>query len=118
MTATVSAVLMAVALLEGTLGGLTKPLLAVLALLGVGTEAIASMALFRVKEGRLLENWLTARAREAETKRLSYFTWLVEVRWPDRHPARLTQVGILSPLSAGSADCLLPDPEVGPPPLG
>ena len=35
------------------------------------------MALFRVKEGRLLEDWMTARAR-AETKRLSYFTWLVE----------------------------------------
>jgi hypothetical protein len=43
VTATVSAVLMAVVLLEGTLGGLTKPLLAVLALLGVGTGAIASM---------------------------------------------------------------------------
>jgi hypothetical protein len=77
VTSTVSAVLMAVALLEGRLGGFTKPLLAVLALLGVGTGAIASMALFRVKEGRLLEDWLTARAR-AETKRLSYFTWLVE----------------------------------------
>ena len=75
VTATVSAALMAVGLLAGRLGVLTQPLLAVLALIGVGTGAIASMALFRVKEGRLLEDWLTARAR-AETKRLSYFTWL------------------------------------------
>jgi hypothetical protein len=77
VTATVSAVLMAVALLAGTLGGLTQPTLGVLALIGVGTGAFASMALFRVKEGRLLEEWLTARAG-AETKRLSYFAWLAE----------------------------------------
>jgi hypothetical protein len=43
----------------------------------VATGALASMALFRVKEGRLLEDRMTAPAR-AETKRLSYFTWLVE----------------------------------------
>ena len=34
------------------------------------------MSLFRVKEGRLLEDWMTARAR-AETKRLSYFSYVV-----------------------------------------
>jgi hypothetical protein len=77
VTATVSAGLMAVGLLAGRLDGLTRPLLGVLALVGVATGALASMALFRVKEGRLLEDWLTARA-QAETKRLSYFTWLVE----------------------------------------
>ena len=33
------------------------------------------MSLFRVKEGRLLEDWMTARAR-AETKRLSYFSYI------------------------------------------
>lgn len=43
----------------------------------MATGALASMALFRVKEGRLLEDRMTAHAR-AETKRLSYFTWLVE----------------------------------------
>jgi hypothetical protein len=75
-TATVSALLMAVALLAGTLGVLTQTILIVLALIGVATGGIASMSLFRVKEGRLLEDWMTARAR-AETKRLSYFSYIV-----------------------------------------
>ena len=75
-TATVSALLMAVALLAGTLGGLTQTTLIVLALIGVAAGGIASMSLFRVKEGRLLEDWMTARAR-AETKRLSYFSYIV-----------------------------------------
>ena len=75
-TATVSALLMAVALLAGRLGGLTQTILIVLALMGVATGGFASMSLFRVKEGRLLEDWMTARAR-AETKRLSYFSYIV-----------------------------------------
>jgi hypothetical protein len=75
-TATVSALLMAVALLAGTLGVLTQTILIVLALIGVASGGIASMSLFRVKEGRLLEDWMTARAR-AETKRLSYFSYIV-----------------------------------------
>ena len=75
-TATASALLMAVALLTDTLGGLTQTTLIVLALIGVATGGIASMSLFRVKEGRLLEDWMTARAR-AETKRLSYFSYIV-----------------------------------------
>ena len=74
-TATVSALLMAVALLANTLGGLTQATLIVLALTGVAAGGFASMSLFRVKEGRLLEDWMTARAR-AETKRLSYFTYI------------------------------------------
>jgi SMODS and SLOG-associating 2TM effector domain 1 len=75
-TATVSALLMAVALLAGTFGGLAQTTLIVLALIGVAAGGIASMSLFRVKEGRLLEDWMTARAR-AETKRLSYFSYIV-----------------------------------------
>jgi SMODS and SLOG-associating 2TM effector domain 1 len=75
-TATASALLMAVALLTDTLGGLTQTTLIVLALMGVAAGGIASMSLFRVKEGRLLEDWMTARAR-AETKRLSYFSYIV-----------------------------------------
>ena len=75
-TATVSALLMAAALLAGRLGGLTQTILIVLALIGVATGGFASMSLFRVKEGRLLEDWMTARAR-AETKRLSYFSNIV-----------------------------------------
>src|SRR5512132_49637 len=74
-TATVSAFLMAVALLADRLGGLTQTILIVLALMGVAAGGIATMSLFRVKEGRLLEDWMTARAR-AETKRLSYFSYI------------------------------------------
>jgi hypothetical protein len=76
-TATVSACLMAVGLLDTTLGAATQPLLVGLALVGVVTGAIASMALYRVDQGRLLEAWMTARAR-AETHRLSYFLAVVE----------------------------------------
>jgi hypothetical protein len=75
-TAAVSALLMAVALLAGMLGALTQPALIVLALIGVASGAFASMSLFRVKEGRLLEDWMAARAR-AEAKRLSYFSYIV-----------------------------------------
>ena len=75
-TATVSALLMAVALLGGIFGSLTQTILIVLAVIGVTTGGIASMSLFRVKEGRLLEDWMMARAR-AETKRLSYFRYIV-----------------------------------------
>ena len=75
-TATVSALLMAVALLADRLDGLARTALIVLALAGVAAGGIASMSLFRVKEGRLLEDWMTARAR-AETKRLSYFNYIV-----------------------------------------
>jgi SMODS and SLOG-associating 2TM effector domain 1 len=75
-TATVSALLMAVALLTASSDGLTRTILIVLALIGVAAGAFASMSLFRVKEGRLLEDWLTARAR-AETKRLSYFSYIM-----------------------------------------
>ena len=74
-TATVSALLMAVALLADNLGALRQTALIALALIGVATGGIASMSLFRVKEGRLLEDWMTARAR-AETKRLSYFNYI------------------------------------------
>jgi hypothetical protein len=66
---------MAAALLANTLGALTQTILIVLALVGVATGGIPSMSLFRVKEGRLLEDWMKARA-PAETKRLSYFSYI------------------------------------------
>jgi len=75
-TATGSALVMAIGLLEPSLGAATKPLLIGFALLSVGCGAFASMALYQVKQGRLLEDWMTARAR-AETHRLSYFTAVV-----------------------------------------
>jgi hypothetical protein len=59
-TATVSALLMAAALLGSTLGALTQTILIVLALAGVAAGGIASMSLFRVNEGRLLEDWMMA----------------------------------------------------------
>jgi hypothetical protein len=74
-TATVSALLMAVALLAPSLGRLAHTTLIALALIGVASGGFASMSLFRVKEGRLLEDWMEARAR-AETKRLSYFSYV------------------------------------------
>jgi hypothetical protein len=40
------------------------------------TGAFASMSLYRVNEGHLLEAWMTARAR-AENHRLSYFLAVV-----------------------------------------
>jgi len=76
VTAAVGAALMAVGLLDTVLGAATKPLLVVLAVVGVISGAVASMALYRVKEGRLLEAWMTARAR-AETHRLNYFLAVV-----------------------------------------
>jgi hypothetical protein len=75
VTATVSALLMAVALLAPSLGGFAQTTLIALALIGVASGGFASMSLFRVKEGRLLEDWMGARAR-AETKRLSYFSYV------------------------------------------
>jgi cytochrome c biogenesis protein CcdA len=112
-TATVSALLMAAALLAGNLGSLTQAILIVLALMGVAAGGIASMSLFRVKEGRLLEDWMTARAR-AEIKRLSYFSTLVHSSvGQTRSPAGSAQVGVLSPLSARSSACLLQSPPIG-----
>lgn len=73
VTATFSALLMAVGLLNTVLGGATQPLLVALALMSVASGAFASMALYRTKEGHLLEEWMHARAR-AETLRLDYFT--------------------------------------------
>jgi hypothetical protein len=72
-TATFSSLLMAVGLMKTVLDAATQPLLVVLALLGVAGGGLASMALYRVKEGHLLEEWMVARAR-AETLRLEYFT--------------------------------------------
>src|SRR4051794_22878401 len=75
-TATGSALVMAIGLLETSLGAATKPLLVGFALLSVGCGAFASMALYQVKQGRLLEDWMRPRPR-AETPRLSYFTAVV-----------------------------------------
>lgn len=49
-----------------------KGLLIALGVIGILAGALGSMWLFKVKEGRLLENWMTARAA-GETLRLRYF---------------------------------------------
>lgn len=89
-TATGSALLMATGLLKNALGAATQPLLIALALVSIACGAFASMALYRIKEGRLLEDWMTARAR-AETHRLSYFTAVVDES-ADPVDARLEQL--------------------------
>ena len=69
-------------------------------------------------EGRLLEDWMTARAR-AETKRLSYFNYIVNSSVGPLDPsAGAAQVGVFSPLSARSSARLLQNPPVGAPQLG
>jgi hypothetical protein len=76
-TATLSAATMVVGLLARPLGeGVEATLLICLGLAAVLTGAFASMWLFRVREGSLLETWMSARAA-AETARLSYFTTLI-----------------------------------------
>jgi hypothetical protein len=76
-TATLSAATMATGLLAAPFGkGMETALLICLGLAAVLTGAFASMWLFRVREGSLLEVWMRARAA-AETARLSYFTTLL-----------------------------------------
>jgi hypothetical protein len=53
------------------------PLLLVLGLAALVTGALASMWLFRVREGNLLEAWMSGRAH-AESARLEYFATLVQ----------------------------------------
>lgn len=55
-----------------TSGGVGKSLLVVLGSCGIGSGALGAMWLFRIREGKLLETWMAARAG-AETARLSYF---------------------------------------------
>jgi hypothetical protein len=49
-----------------------------LGMLSGACGALAAMWLYQIRQGKLLERWMTARAR-AETARLSYFTALAEL---------------------------------------
>jgi hypothetical protein len=73
VTAVLGASIMVVSMLSALLGEATAPLLTTLAVLGGASGASAAGTLFMVKQGQLLEGWMTARAR-AETMRLDYFT--------------------------------------------
>ena len=76
-TAVLSAAMMVVGLVLS--GGAERALLIILGLLSVSAGAFASMWLFRVREGGLLEAWMSARA-SAETRRLAYFATLLGIR--------------------------------------
>jgi hypothetical protein len=54
-----------------------EPLSVVIGILAVLSGGMASMSLFRVREGNLLETWMSGRAH-AEGARLSYFSTLVQ----------------------------------------
>lgn len=58
--------------------GVGKGLLIVFGLCGIISGALGAIWLFKIREGRLLETWMTARAG-AETARLSYFDLVTNV---------------------------------------
>jgi hypothetical protein len=66
--------------------GLMKPALLVLGVVALITGAAASMWLFRVREGKLLDEWMSERAH-AETARLAYFATLAQLQ--DSGPSEL-----------------------------
>jgi hypothetical protein len=69
-TVCLSAILLVVApLITGSIG---KSVLVGLGSCGIIAGSLGAMLLFRIREGRLLEKWMTARAG-AETARLNYF---------------------------------------------
>jgi SMODS and SLOG-associating 2TM effector domain 1 len=77
-TAVLAALIMVGGIFEPRLGvTLMRPPLLVLGLSALLAGALASMWLFRVREGHLLDEWMTERAH-AETARLAYFTTLVK----------------------------------------
>jgi hypothetical protein len=65
---------------------LMKPSLLVLGLIALITGAAASMWLFKVREGKLLDEWMGERAH-AETARLAYFATLAQLQ--DSGPSEL-----------------------------
>jgi uncharacterized membrane protein HdeD (DUF308 family) len=78
VTAVLGACIMVAGLLTGVLGDdAMRPLLVLFGIGAVLSGALASMCLFRVREGNLLEGWMTGRA-QAETARLSYFSALIQ----------------------------------------
>ena len=77
ITVLITSILIAFILATGTVApflppSLNKPLLVVFCLGSIVTGALASRYLFLIKEGHLLEDWMTRRA-SAETNRLDYF---------------------------------------------
>jgi hypothetical protein len=69
-----------------TSGAVSKSVLVGLGSCGIVSGALGAMWLFRIREGKLLEKWMTARAG-AETARLSYFEKVTGVRDVDEGSA-------------------------------
>lgn len=74
-TTVLSALILTAGLLSA--GNVRSVLLILLGLLALGAGAYASFWLYRVREGRLLDVWMSARAR-TEMTRLAYFRAIVE----------------------------------------
>jgi multisubunit Na+/H+ antiporter MnhG subunit len=88
-TGVLGALIMAAGIFEAQLGeAVMRPALLVLGVGALVTGALASMWLFRVREGKLLDAWMTGRAR-AETARLVYFATLVTSGAPATSNAQL-----------------------------
>ena len=78
LTAVLSAVMMVTGLLGGAFSDtVARSLFIGFGLAGISAGALGSMWIHRVSAGRLLEAWMEARA-EAETRRLSYFSDLAQ----------------------------------------
>lgn len=78
MTAVLAALIMVAGIFEPRFGeAFMRPPLLLLGLAALLAGALASMWLFRVREGQLLDEWMSERAH-AETARLAYFTTLVQ----------------------------------------
>jgi hypothetical protein len=79
-TGILGAFIMAAGMLEGVLGErLLQVLLIALGICAALSGALASMRLYQVREGSLLETWMTRRA-QAESRRLEYFATLVQLK--------------------------------------
>jgi multisubunit Na+/H+ antiporter MnhG subunit len=77
-TGVLGALIMVAGIFEPRLGEvIMRPPLLVLGLAALVTGALASMWLFRVREGQLLDEWMTERAH-AESARLAYFATLAK----------------------------------------
>jgi uncharacterized membrane protein HdeD (DUF308 family) len=78
LTTILGAGIMVVAILAATWArDVADELSVIIGLVAVVSGGFASMSLFRVREGNLLEAWMSARAH-AETTRLSYFSTLAQ----------------------------------------
>ena len=110
-TGVLGALIMVVGILEEAVDEELWPLLLVLGLCALVSGALASMWLFRVREGNLVEAWMSGRAH-AEGARLEYFATLVRLEDGPSEPSlgllkleyfRRYQLDVSSPTTTGVA---------------